>query len=120
MKIIKTSNYKMAERIDNNLRQKINADLSARGLDGNGRFPESDSGVSVIWEVLDGYGLVIGEVVSKNSFMGSNGRRSLGIQRKGANPQDPFTPGEDIDNSAVAYTWYEREPDNFEILAYLS
>ena len=120
MKIIKTDNYKIAEKIDNRLRQQINADLSAQGLDGNGRFPESDSGVSIIWEVLDKYGLVIGEVVSKNLFLGDEGRRNLDIQKKTPDPQDPFTPGGDIDNTTVVYTWYQREPDNFEILAYLS
>ena len=123
MKIIISNRYKEAEQkpnLDAKSRIRINADFNAAGLDGNGRFPEADGGISPIWEVLSKYDLVLADAVTKDLFMGEQGNRKLRVQRGGPDTNDPFMPGADIENSFITYTWYELSPGKFEILAYLS
>lgn len=123
MKIIKTANYKEAQQspsLDARTKAQINSELRSVGLDGNGRFQESDEGISIIWEALKNNGFVLADAVSKDLFMGPKGNRKLRIQHLGPDPQDAFTPGSDIENSFVVYTWQELAPGKFEILAYLS
>ena len=117
MKIIKTKKY--AARIDQSLKNRIGQELNSAGLDGNGRFPESDSGVSVIWEILKKYGLVLSDVMNKDLFRGERGHKTFNIE-KISREEDPFTPGEDIENSMIVYTWEELMIGKFEILVYLS
>ena len=119
MKEIKTSSFKKAEQIKNKIKQEINKDIASKGMDGNGRFPEADSGIPILWDILDRYGYVISGSVSKDLFLGNEGRRNLNIEKKNST-SDPFMPGNDAEKSMIVYTWYQRDLDNYEILSYLS
>ncbi|KKN17258.1 hypothetical protein LCGC14_0967640 [marine sediment metagenome] len=119
MKIIKTAKYIEAFTLDKRTKQQIGSELRSQGLDGNGRFRESDEGVSIMWGILAKYGLVIEDVMSKDLFRGERGHRTFRI-RKSAPSEDPFNPGEEVGNSMIVYTWQELMPGKFEILAYIS
>jgi hypothetical protein len=119
MKTIKTAKYKQAFTLDKKTKQQIGVDLANVGLDGNGRFEESDDGVGPIWQILDRYGLVIEDVINKDLFREKRGHRTFRL-RLTPSEEDPFTPGEEINNSMLVYTWQELAYMKFEILAYVS
>lgn len=122
MKRIFSKSYqkvKQAASMSKNIRSRISQELSQKGLDGNGRFLESDSGISIIGDVLDKYGYEFSNIVTKDLFLGDQGRRTLEIREKNKT-EDPFMEGDLVDNTMVVYTWYKREEDNFEILSYIA
>ncbi len=116
----KKLNKKEAANMSQKIKSKINMELSNNGLDGNGRFPEADSGISVIWNILSNYNLALSGTLSKDLFMGNKGRRNLEMEVIKSTSNNPFVPGEEIENSMIVYTWEELEPGKFEILVYLS
>ena len=121
MKIITTQKYAQTiqtNKIDRATKNKIAGELKASGLDGNGRFQESDSGVRVIGDVLTKYNLSM-DMATKDMFIGPSGMRRFSILSKNTSG-DAFTPGQEIKNSMVVYSWTEMGPGKFEIVVYLS
>jgi hypothetical protein len=106
-----------SNKIDARTRHKIYSDLKAAGLDGNGRFPESDSGVSLIWKILEPYGMNL-DTLTKDLFIGDEGNRTFTIYRKDPS-QNAFTQGIELSNM-ISYSWSKRHTGQFEILAYLT
>jgi hypothetical protein len=104
-------------RLDNTTRQKVNAELMKKGLDGNRSFQRIGQALNVIAQVLSSEGLEQAEVFNANRFLGDNGRATFDIAL--SNPTDPFSPT-DIGNSMLALTWHKHESGNYEVIAYLS
>lgn len=104
-------------RLDNSTRQKVNADLMKKGLDGNLAFQRIGQALNVIAEVLQDAGLEQAEVFSASRFMGDDGRANFDIAL--SNPTDAFSPT-DITNSMLAVTWHKHDSGRYEVIAYLS
>lgn len=104
-------------KLDNATRQKVNAALMRKGLDGNLAFQRIGQALNVIAQVLQDAGLEQAEVFSANRFMGDDGRATFDIAL--SNPVDPFSPT-DIGNSMLAVTWHKHESGRYEVIAYLS
>ena len=104
-------------RLDNSTRQKVNADLMKKGLDGNLAFQRLGQALNVIAEVLQDAGLEQAEVFSASRFMGDDGRANFDIAL--SNPTDSFSPT-DITNSMLAVTWHKHDSGRYEVIAYLS
>ena len=124
MRQIKTASYiKKSQQnpniLDNRLKQQINSDLSNSGFDGNGIFERIGQGLIKIHEILNKNNIDIENVLNANLFLGDEGRRTFDLIWS-ANETDPFTPGQQIENSMLAFTWYKRPSENYELIAYLS
>lgn len=104
-------------RLDNTTRQKVNADLMKKGLDGNRSFQRIGQALNVIAQVLEDSGLEQAEVFSADRFRRDDGRANFDIAL--SNPTDPFSPT-DISNSMLAITWHRHDSGNYEVIAYLS
>lgn len=104
-------------KLDNATRQKVNAALIKKGLDGNIAFQRIGQALNVIAGVLGDMGLEQAEVFSANRFMGDDGRANFDIAL--SNPTDSFSPTP-INNSMLAITWHKHESGRYEVLAYLS
>lgn len=104
-------------KLDNSTRQKVNAALMKKGLDGNIAFQRIGQALNVIAGVLQDAGLEQAEVFSANRFMGDDGRANFDIAL--SNPTDSFSPT-DIANSMLAITWHKHESGRYEVIAYLS
>jgi len=120
LKIITSKKFakKLNNIIDKSTKNKISGELKAAGLDGNGRFPEADSGIRVIWDILEKYGLSL-DMASKDLFIGPNGTRRFSLQRKNV-AGGSFDPGQEIKNSMIVYSWAEMGTGKYEIVVYLS
>lgn len=112
-------------RISPGERNKIGKAFAAAGLDGNGHFEKKEHGLQAITKVLDSLGFQL-DMVSGDIIMGDQGSRNLTFRRKNDAGQDPFTEKEEIGNSRIVFTWYNRAPQgsmgraDYEILSYAS
>lgn len=104
-------------KLDNKTRQKINAALMKKGLDGNLAFQRLGQALNVIAGVLQDAGVEQAEVFSANRFMGDDGRANFDIAL--SNPTDSFSPTP-IDNSMIAITWHKHDSGRYEVIAHLS
>lgn len=98
-------------------RQKVNADLRKKGLEGNGRFRSISHGLSTIHDVMGKHGLELDDVFSADLFRGPKGDRTFHIAF--SNPQDSFSPVS-IHNSLLKIQWHRHDNGRYEMLAYLS
>ena len=101
------------------VRQTVNGQLAAAGLDGNGRFPSIGAAINVVWGVLGIHGLQIGTTPSANLFRQRPGG-DVQLEIEYMNPTDPFSPVQ-ITNSLIHFQ-YHVEPDTrrVDVVAYLS
>ncbi len=106
------------ERLDRNLRQKINRAMEKKGLDGNGRFRKPQEGYSRAVDVMQEHGIELDEVVSSHLF---SPRPSGTVKADLAftNEADRFSPVS-ITNSMLYLQYTEVSDDRFEVVAYLS
>ena len=106
------------ERLDRNLRQKINRVMERKGLDGNGRFRKPEEGYSRAVDVMQEHGIELDEVVSSHLF---SPRPSGTVKADIAftNEADRFSPVS-ITNSMLYLQYTEVSDDRFEVVAYLS
>lgn len=104
-------------KLDNTTRQKVNAALMKKGLDGNLAFQRIGQALNVIAGVLGDAGLEQAEVFSASRFMADDGRANFDIAL--SNPTDSFSPTP-IANSMLAITWHKHESGRYEVIAYLS
>ena len=98
-------------------REAINELLVRAGLDGNGRFRSVGMALSAASGVLGDYGLEPDEVLSAWKFRGPSGNTQVRVAQSNLN--DPFSPMP-IENSVLAFSWYQHGEGKVEALAYMS
>lgn len=106
-----------ATHLDPKVRSAANMALIKAGMDGNGRFRSPGMALSRISEVLASHGIEWGQVIQSFPLKQPQGRMNIDLAL--SNPADSFSPT-DIDNSALAFQWYQLDEDRYEIVAYLS
>lgn len=104
-------------------RKAVNATIGARKeLDGNIKHTGASKALAVLSSCLDAHGLVL-DMVTGDMLMGEKGSRHLTISRRAPEGSDPFTPGVQIENSRVCFTWENlgtQFAPRVEVIAYLS
>lgn len=106
-----------AARLDQKVRSAANMALIKAGMDGNGRFRSPGMALSRISEVLSSHGIEWGQVIQSFPLKQPQGRMVIDLAL--TNPDDSFSPT-DLDNTALAFQWYQLDDDKYEIVAYLS
>ena len=99
------------------MRAKVNAALLKAGLDGNGRFAKAERGYAKALDVLQRFGIELGEVVNAGRFR--RDADTLNVDISFSNPDDAFSPA-DITNSMLAIQYTKLRSNSFEVVAYLS
>ena len=105
--------------LDRSVGSKINRDFEQVGLDGNGTFERPASALGVINGVLANYNIQMDGMAGADYNLQTAPQGSLLIDIEFINEEDSFSP-EPIDNLAIKLTWYERDKDNYEVLAYVT
>jgi len=112
---------RMASRgqpLDRATRNKANNALIRAKLDGGGRFRKPDQAYSKALDVLSGFGIELGEVVSSHQFQ-ARPSGTLRVDLAFTNQEDSFSPVE-ISNSILYLQYTELRDGVFEAVAYLS
>ena len=104
--------------LDRATRTKANSALIRAKLDGNGRFRKPEQAYSKALDVLSGFGIELGEVVSSHQFQ-ARPTGTLRVDLAFTNQQDSFSPVE-ISNSILYLQFTELRDGVFEAVAYLS
>ncbi len=104
-------------RLDPKVRTTANMALIKAGMDGNGRFRSPGTALARISEVLASHGIEWGEVIQSFPLKQPQGRMNIALAL--TNPSDSFSP-KDIDNTALAFQWYQLDDTMYEVVAYLS
>ena len=112
------SGSRSSTKLSQKLREKINAQMRKKGLDGNGRFRKPDHGYMKAVEIMQDHGVELDEVVSSFQF---TARPSGTVKARIAftNKADLFSPVS-IANSMLYLQYTELRKDSFEVVAYLS
>jgi hypothetical protein len=104
-------------------KRQIGEAFAKVGLDGNGRFPKIETGLSAVTNVLASLGFNL-DMVSSDQIRGDKGSQMLTFRRANDAGADPFTEKVMIDNSRIAFSWENLSnagvEKRFEILAYAS
>ena len=100
------------------LREKINAQMRKKGLDGNGRYRKPEIGYMRAVEIMQDNGIELDEVVSSFQFT-DRPRGTVKAMIAFSNDRDVFSPVP-ISNSMLFLQFYELRKDTFEVVAYLS
>jgi len=103
-------------KLDSKTRQKLNAELSANGLDGNGRFKRATDGLTKAQEVLINVaGIYLASPILEfqlSTAPQGNLRFNLSSDELGEN---------EYTNAMLVFTWYRfEETDMYECLSYVS
>ena len=106
-----------SSKLDKQDRAMINESLIRRGFDGNGRFRSIGAALSAAADVLSDYGLEPDEVFSAWRFDRPSGNEQIHVAH--SNPDDPFSPVP-VENSVLAFSWYQHGEGKWEALAYMS
>lgn len=96
-------------RIDQSLRQKLNAEFSRNRItSGNQKVQSVSDGLRELRKVLEKFN---GDIIatSMDLFLGSDGVRRL----------DYSIHNEDVDNSVISFSWH-KEHTGYEIVCYAS
>jgi len=104
-------------KLSNKIRRMINGKLNRVGLDGNGRFRTDQKGYVRALDVLQGFGIELGEVVSSSHFREDANEFNIHLSFK--NMDDPFSPS-DIKNTMLHISYTKLEDDRYEVLAYMT
>lgn len=107
--------------IPSQTKNKINAAFNSRGLDGNGHFTSMSEAFGRIEDVLQMFSITAEDNLGMLALHGgdydeNNGRKTFHL----------IFNGEQVGNSVLAMTWYQRyqfpsdHPKDFEIVAYVS
>ena len=99
-----------------NLRQKVNAELSSAGMDGNGRFRSASYALSAISRVLDNNDIEWGQVLDSFQFGREKGTAFIYLASQ---TKDPFSPV-DIENLGLHFSWETLREEKVEVIAYLT
>lgn len=104
-------------RLDPKLRRIIHQVFWKEGLDGRKNFRKPEDGYRKAVDILDDYGIELDGIISGWVFRQPEGRFDVELAYK--NKDDPFSPIQ-ISNSMLIMSFYKRDKDKFEVLAYLS
>ena len=104
-------------KLSNKIRRMINDKLNRVGLDGNGRFQTPQKGYVRALDVLQSFGIELGEVVSSFNFRKDANQFNVHLAFK--NMDDPFSPS-DIQNTMLHISYTKLEDDRYEVLAYMT
>ena len=103
--------------LDRSTRNRIAKAFTRAGLDGNGKFRKPQEGYSRALDLLRDFDIEMDDVPSSHLFNGDSGR--LSIHLAFTNLEDAFSPTP-IKNAMLVITFYQRDKNNFEVLAYIS
>jgi len=95
-------------KLNNSTRSKVNRELSAKGLDGNGRFRKPGEALATAAQVLRKH-----DMESNDPFLtlhGSDGRHTAHI----------LLDGEYLNNSLLSITWSRLDSGLYEVVVYMS
>ena len=107
-------------RLSTSVRTRANSSLLRAGLDGNGRFRSPGHGISVAFDVLKDFEIVVDGHVDGFRVSQPEGTIRIDIAQVDPNASSPFDPPIPITNSVLHFSWYEFSNGKVEVVAYLS
>jgi len=110
---------KKASTLDRGLRERVNALMSQKGLDGNRPFDSIGIGLNAITDTLEQHGIEVTGQGFNAMDTYSFGRPPKTFDVAFSNRDDPFSPIE-IDNSMLSVSWQEMGSGRWEMIARLT
>ena len=127
MKVIKTAQYDRKHaasppvKLDKKVRRKANDEMKAAGLDENGYFANHNMALSKAQEILQNNGMEIDGIIDSMAFTQPDGQKFYPVRY--APTTDAFTPGDQIANTQLAFSWHKinvKGKEYCKSLAYLT
>lgn len=96
----------------------MNTVLIQAGMDGNGRFKSPNEALTEAGKILNSAGLEWDEVINSYPLRHAP-KGNMNVTLAITNKDDPFSPVS-IQNSMLAFQWYQLDGGMYEVVAYLS